>query len=85
VALTSLGMTGKRRVQDKIFCLGLRGFSHYSRESIADFIAKNLESHQVSCFKIGFSKGFRKCRFFVWPSTKIFNVIFRDKQFVPWN
>jgi hypothetical protein len=22
VALTSLGMTGKRRVQDKIFCLG---------------------------------------------------------------
>jgi hypothetical protein len=22
VALTSLGMTGKRRIQDKIFCLG---------------------------------------------------------------
>jgi hypothetical protein len=24
VALTSLGMTGKRRVQDKIFCLGFK-------------------------------------------------------------
>jgi hypothetical protein len=85
--MTTLGHLSmiSKKLEGSVLMSILRVFSHYSRESIADNIAKNLESHQAGCFKIGFSKGFRKCRFFVWPSTKIFNVIFRDKQFVPWN
>ena len=70
-----------KKLEGSVLMSILRVFSHYSRESIADVISKNLESHQVGCFKIGFSKGFRKCRFFFGRRRRY--SIFGDKQFVP--
>jgi hypothetical protein len=50
--------------------------------TLAAVIADNLGSHQIGCFKIGFSKGFRKCRFCLAVAEDI-QCKFRDNQFIP--
>lgn len=56
--------------------------SQIVRGTLVAIIADNLASHQIGGFKIGFSKGFRKCRFCLGTDDDIQNGFF-DSDFVP--
>ena len=46
------------------------------RGTLSAVIADNLVSHQIGGFKVGFSKGFRKCRFCLGTDDEIQNNFF---------
>lgn len=52
------------------------------RGTLSAVIADNLGSHQIGGFKIGFSKGFRKCRFCMGTDEEIQSRFF-DSLFEP--
>jgi hypothetical protein len=60
----------------------IRGKQVTVRGTLAAVIADNLGSHQIGGFKIGFSKGFRKCRFCMGTDDQI-QSIFLDALFEP--
>lgn len=43
--------------------MSLFGEPNVVRGTVSAIIADNLASHQIGGFKVGLSKGFRKCRF----------------------
>lgn len=59
----------------------ISGIDRIVRGTLSAVIADNLGSHQIGCFKIGFSKGFRKCRFCLAVDDDI-QCYFRDNQFI---
>jgi hypothetical protein len=54
------------------------------RGTVSAIIADNLPSHQIGGFKVGFSKGFRKCRFCMATDediqTKFFDCVFLSRS-----
>ena len=61
--------------------MNILGIDRTVRGTLSAVIADNLGSHQIGCFKVGFSKGFRKCRFCLAVDDDI-QSYFRDKQFI---
>jgi hypothetical protein len=59
----------------------ISGIDRIVQGTLSAVIADNLGSHQIGCFKIGFSKGFRKCRFCLAVDDDI-QCYFRDNQFI---
>lgn len=62
--------------------MSVGGKSTIVRGTLAAIVADNLASHQIGGFKVGFGKGFRKCRFCLGTSEDIKNKCF-DNEFFP--
>jgi hypothetical protein len=70
----------KKKLEEGVL-MNISGIYRIVRGSLSAVIAENLGSHQIGCFKIGFSKGFRKCRFCLAVDDDI-QCGFRDNQFI---
>lgn len=62
--------------------MSLRGIQTVVRRTLVAIIADNLASHQIGGLKIGFARGFRKCRFCMATDADI-QYEFYDFKFLP--